>query len=278
MPVEEASWSVDGTRVYGQWHAPDKAKSGVVLLHGFSSSLREFGSLPEHLANAGHGVLAIDLRGHGLSAGERGRVDLERACRDLDAAVAEAERRLGRKAPLALVGHSLGAALAIGFQARRGRFDRLVAAHPVDRLIDEPGPLERLGYHVLGRLGALRARSGRSPAMVPRPPKYRDLFEDKAVRAQAKAEGLIAGRLNLGNYAFATTMQASEWARHVRVPVLGITSPHDRAVQPAHSDHVLDSLDGPVQRLEHHGGHSCFMDLDRARVFAGIERFLGAQT
>ena len=70
--MEEVTLTVDGTPVYGRLYGPRKTRSGVVLVHGFSSCLLEFGDLPERLGDAGFAALAIDLRGHGLSGGERG--------------------------------------------------------------------------------------------------------------------------------------------------------------------------------------------------------------
>lgn len=269
----ETTLQVDGTRLVGDLHKAKRAQGGVLLVHGFNSCAQEYGGLPAQLAQAGFTSLAIDLRGHGRSGGEQGRVDLQRACRDIDVALDELRRHVKKK-PLAMIGHSLGGAMAIGHTSRTPRVDRLVLAHPVDRLFDELGPLEQLGYHVIGAMANRRIRKGKAPKMIARPPKYRDLFMDPARAAEAARDAFVATHVNAGNYTFATTMQASDWAARVRLPVLAITSPHDKAVQPAHSEAVIEALAGPVQRCTHAGGHSCWRDRDGDHLAAAIVRFL----
>ncbi|MGB1586300.1 MAG: alpha/beta hydrolase [Thermoplasmatota archaeon] len=269
----ETTLQVNGTRLVGDLVKAKRARGGVLLVHGFNSCAQEYGELPDALAKAGFTAFAIDLRGHGRSGGERGRVDLQRACQDIDVALDELRRHVKKK-PLALIGHSLGGAMVIGHTSRTPRVDKLVVAHPVDRLFDELGLLDQLGYHVIGALAKRRARQGRPARMVPRPPKYRDLFVDPAAAAHAASDGFLGTHVNAANYTFATTMQASDWATRVRVPVLAITSRHDKAVKPAHSEHVISQFPGPVQHVTHRGGHSCWRDLDGDLLTGAIVDFL----
>lgn len=275
--MEELAWHVDGTRVYAKLTRPKGTPCGAVLLvHGFNSCLLEFGDLPHALADAGFATLAIDLRGHGLSAGTRGLMSLERACADIDAATDQLAS-LAPHAPLAIIGHSLGAALALGHSARGSRFRCLVLAHPVDRLMDELDPLSRLAYHALGRRGQRRIRRGKTPGDLRRPPRYNHLLRDPTAAKRARATAFLQPTIHIGTYPLANTMHASAWAARVKQPVLAIHSPHDRTVRPAHSQAVFAALAGPVQHLSHEGAHSCWLDLDRDVVAAGVVRFLRAQ-
>ncbi len=273
--MEEVELTVQGTSVVGEWHAPKKVKRAAILIHGFNSDIRELGTLPAYLAAHDIGALAIDLRGHGKSQGERGKIDLERVMEDVDAAVAWLRERIGRK-PLALVGHSLGGALALGIAARRDHFDALVVAHPVDCLLDELGPVERGMYHLLGRRAQRRASRGLSTGHLPRRPSYRDGYVDKALARQAKGEQYIQDAVFMGNYAFASTMRASDWAAKTKVPTLAIRSPWDATVKPAHTLDVIDAIPD-VHVMDHEGGHACFRDLDRGRVMESVAQFLGAR-
>jgi len=49
-------------------HRPGGAAHPVLLVHGLSSNARLWDGVSEHLAAAGHPVVAVDLRGHGASA------------------------------------------------------------------------------------------------------------------------------------------------------------------------------------------------------------------
>lgn len=253
---------------------PGAAKGAVLLVHGFNSSLEEFGHVPAWLAEAGYHALAFDQRGFGRSGGERGRTDVERAVQDI-AAAGETLRRLAPGLPLAILGHSLGGAYtaaAVG----RGAIDAKAAvlAHPVNRLFDEVPRVLRPFYHALGRYGEWRMARGKSPGHLPYRSSSRQLFVSLEHAQMHGRPPFLLKRSNLGNYRAARTMSASEWAREVRVPVLLVASPHDRVVHPEHSRHVLAAVAGPKEVFEHGGGHSCFRDLDGRRVTDAIVAFL----
>ena len=94
----------------------------IVLLHGLFDDHRGWRDLPRHLAAAGHAVLAVDLPGHGASTVQAASVD---------AAVDQIAASLP-DGPLRLIGHSLGAAIAVRLARRLGaRVDRLVLSAPV---------------------------------------------------------------------------------------------------------------------------------------------------
>jgi pimeloyl-ACP methyl ester carboxylesterase len=93
-----------------------------VLLHGIAASARNWGPVAERLAAAGHSVVALDFRGHGLSDRPETGYDLATYASDLTAAVAE----LGLARPF-LAGHSLGAMVILETAARRPNLARGVA-------------------------------------------------------------------------------------------------------------------------------------------------------
>jgi acylglycerol lipase len=265
--VQERGFEVAGERLAGTLWAPrGRPRAGLLLVHGFNSSQVEFGPLPQALADAGFLVLAFDQRGYGRSAGEPGRTSVERAVEDIVAAAGELREAAGPHAPLGIVGHSLGGAYALAALARTDLFAAGVVAHPVDRLFDELSPLEKAGYHAIGRVAEWRLRRGRPPGTIPYKNSYESLFEDPAAAQRARADGFLLGRVSLGNYRAALTMSASTWAKGVRQPVLVIASPIDKAVRPAHTRKVYDALAGPKELLLHKGGHSCFRDLDGPRL------------
>lgn len=267
--MEPVLWTVDGSRVYGEYHAPPRprrAAGGVVFLHGYPSSLREFGEVPARMAEAGFHCLTFDQRGFGASGGEKGRIGLDRLVPDLDGAVQVLRERMGGRKPLGVVGHSMGGAYAVGYLARRDTFQAAIIAQTVDRLIDNVSAPRRAAYHVAGRLNRRRARSGRPSWTIASTTRYEDLFVSKQAAREARFKPFLQERLNVGSYDFAATMQASKWARQVDVPVLCIESDRDKMVKRRHSAAVRAALAGPTALLEQAGGHSCFLDLDKERV------------
>jgi alpha-beta hydrolase superfamily lysophospholipase len=273
--VDPVEFRVGSEVLRGEHWAPGgPAKGAVLLVHGFNSSLEEFGRVPAWLAEAGYHALAFDQRGFGRSSGERGRTDVERAVQDV-AAAGETMERLAPGLPLAVLGHSLGgayAAAAVG----RGAVDAQAAvlAHPVDRLFDEVPRVLRPLYHALGRLGEWRMARGKPPGHLPYRSSSKQLFVSLEHAQMHGRPPFLLKRSNLGNYRSIRAMSGSEWARGVRVPVLLVESPHDRVVHPLHSRSVYDALPGPKESFEHAGGHSCFRDLDGRKVTDAIVAFL----
>jgi pimeloyl-ACP methyl ester carboxylesterase len=70
-------------------HVHDHAGSGrpFVLVHGLASNLRMWDGVAAELAGAGHRVVAVDLRGHGLSDKPAGGYDVPGVAADLRALV-----------------------------------------------------------------------------------------------------------------------------------------------------------------------------------------------
>jgi pimeloyl-ACP methyl ester carboxylesterase len=108
---------------------PDRAGAPVLLVHGLASNLTRFEEFVEQSRLADrHALLRVDLRGHGGSLTRR-RIGLEIWTDDL-AALLAAEGGL----PAVVVGHSLGAQVALHVAARHPRaVAALVLIDPVFR-------------------------------------------------------------------------------------------------------------------------------------------------
>lgn len=94
--------------------APEGAERTLVFLHGFGGSARQWRYQLTHFADR-HRVIALDLRGHGLSDQPDGPYDLATLLNDLDAAL----RLLDVPKSFVMVGHSFGGALAVEYALRQ---------------------------------------------------------------------------------------------------------------------------------------------------------------
>ena len=166
--------------------APDTRRL-LILLHGLASNLTRWSEFVEHSGVANEwAILRLDLRGHGASF-TRGRVGMARWCQDL-LNVLDAE---GNDAAV-LVGHSLGAHLALEFAARHpARVAGLVlidpafkpALHGRSRQLARLRPLLWLGVQLVRALNRL----GLQRRTIPR----RDLRAlDETVRRELLQDGL----------------------------------------------------------------------------------------
>ncbi|MGB1697758.1 MAG: alpha/beta hydrolase [Thermoplasmatota archaeon] len=269
--MEERFVVVNGAKLYVQAWLPKKPKRAVILAHGFNSDLRELGDLPASLLEAGIAAYAFDQQGFGRSEGEAGRVDLGRFTAAIEALLQMAREDGCQR--IAGLGHSLGASLMLGY-ASRGGFDALALAHPVRCLWDELRPHEQLYFGFMGRRGKKRAARGLPEGEVPYTVRAKHIAREPHAIATIKEMQLLRKRVNTGNYDFARTMNAEQWARRIQCPALFVTSPHDTVVQPANSLKVLQAVRTDVTHIEHLGGHSCFLDHDRSHVIDEVVHWL----
>ncbi|MBU3684167.1 MAG: alpha/beta fold hydrolase [Phycisphaerales bacterium] len=127
LDSEERTVATPGAEVPGWWIAGRGPADGptVVFVHGHGrsrwDSLRRIGPWVDRSPL----LVLVDLRGHGDAPGPSTLGRREHA--DLEAVVAEAERRRPG-APVELVGHSLGAVVAIRTAARRAAAGAPLAA------------------------------------------------------------------------------------------------------------------------------------------------------
>jgi len=91
----------------------NESREPILLLHGLSSNARTWDAVARDLSAAGHPVVAVDQRGHGLSEKPDSDYDFETFTGDLFQIVAE----LGWDQPI-LVGQSWGGNLLLEFGAR----------------------------------------------------------------------------------------------------------------------------------------------------------------
>lgn len=110
--------TIDGWSMSGSVWLPDRAVSQdlpvptlpVVLVHGLGEHAGRYDSFANHLVALGHTVYAMDLRGHGHSAGVRGDApSLQHLIDDLHLFVQQVRQKSGQE--ILLAAHSMGGLL-----------------------------------------------------------------------------------------------------------------------------------------------------------------------
>ncbi len=93
-----------------------------MLVHGLGDHGLRYAHVAEALVEAGFGVAAPDLQGHGESGGRRGDVrDFSTFPSDLGSVVRRVRRGLPEEAPLVLLGHSMGGLVVLRYLQGEGR-------------------------------------------------------------------------------------------------------------------------------------------------------------
>jgi acylglycerol lipase len=255
----------------GEGAAPPRAT--VALVHGLAEHAGRYAALAARLNAADIELMSIDLRGHGQSPGKRVWVDrFDDYLDDADALVAAAARN---DAPLFLMGHSMGGAIAALYAIERaparGRtFAGLVLSSPALA----PGrdvprwmlAVSRFISRVLPTFPAIRidaALLSRDPAVVAAN-RADPLVHHGPVPARTGAEILDAmARIERGRAA-------------LRVPVLVYHGTEDKLTEPDGSRAFGAHVGSPDRTLTLYEGnyHETMNDLERDRVIDALIAWL----
>jgi len=133
--------------IYWQaWRADVPTRAAIVLAHGAAEHSGRYGYVVERLVPAGYPIWALDHHGHGRSEGRRAVIDrMRHAVADLDTLVdmAAAEQP---DAPLFLLGHSMGGAIALSYTFEQQRkLDALILSAPAATLETTSAPVRLIG-------------------------------------------------------------------------------------------------------------------------------------
>lgn len=117
------------------WYAPSNNGAAIILIHGAGGSREAVRGYAEMLTRHGYGVLALDLRGHGESAGISNRFGWQ-GTRDVGAALAY----LQSQKDVTLIGGlglSLGGEVLLGAASTYPALKAIIADGATQRCIEE---------------------------------------------------------------------------------------------------------------------------------------------
>ena len=220
------------------WWIPGTRHQTVVMVHGWTSSRREPMGKAGYLLDAGYNVLVFDLRGHGQSDGDYTTLGFAEPD-DVAAAVGFARSR--DPGPIALLGYSMGGAVAVETAARNAS----VAAVIEDSGYGSLDNVFRAGFQRLTGLPAV-------PFGLP-----------------LVAIGQVDLRMQL------SSVRPVADAARLHKPLLAIVGTADQVVPPGEGFDIYRAAPGPKQLLVVPGaGHVDGYRVDRAQYERTVLDFL----
>ncbi|MDO7898578.1 alpha/beta hydrolase [Pseudomonas citrulli] len=121
--IHQTFWltATDHSRLFVNQWLPDTAPEAIILLaHGMAEHSGRYGRLAQALCDAGHGVYAPDLRGHGRTAdgATLGHYADQEGWAKVVGDLATLNHHIGQQhpdTPIVLLGHSMGSYIAQGY-------------------------------------------------------------------------------------------------------------------------------------------------------------------
>jgi len=262
-------------QLFAQAWLPERDPRAVVVIsHGLAEHGGRYAELAARLVSSGYAVYALDHRGHGRSTGERANIDrFAYVVSDLSAFVGRAQQQ-HPDAPVFLLGHSMGGAIALDCALRYlGSLRGLVLSAPALAPGEAVPPLKAWIVRLLSRLapgtGALTlpaAAISRDPAVV-RAYEADPLVFRGAIPARTLVELLDA-------------MAAfPESAPRLKVPVLVQHGTGDRLVPVAATRPVYERLGrAGLRTVRLYDGlyHEAYNEPEREQVIADLEAWIAA--
>lgn len=272
LPREQRYENADGLRIaYRKWAPAGAPKAAVLIVPGFNSHSGYYGWTANQLSAQGYVVYAVDLRGRGLSDGERFYIDtVDQYAADVDGVmkIVKAEQPGLR---VYVLGHSAGGVTA--------------CIYTLDHPQDVAGLIcESFAYQTPApdfAVAALKGLSHLAPHAHVLALPNKAFSRDATVVAAMDADPLIAHETQ-PTKTIAALARADDRLKgsfgEIKVPVLILHGTQDQATKYQGSQFFYDHAGSADKTLKLYEGHYHDMlnDIGRETVMADITGWLAA--
>jgi alpha-beta hydrolase superfamily lysophospholipase len=264
--------SRDGTRIaYRAWPKTG-ATITLAVVHGLGEHAGRYAAFAEAMAKRGFGTFAMDLRGHGLSGGQRGHVgSWSEWLDDIGAFLGVVETHVGGE--VVPLGHSFGGAamLSAAIDDRLRGAQRFIVSSPALRArVAVPGWKKALGGATSRVVPRLALSNGVDAGTLSRIPE---------VVASYRNDPLVHPKISSRMYTEwqNATQDILRRASQIRLPFLIVTGTSDQLIDPAGSEELHRRAPAKSElHLLAGRYHESFNDTGRDEVFDLIAHWLTA--
>ncbi len=269
--------ALDSTRLhFATWGEKEAAEDAplVVLIHGFGEHLLRYEHVAQRLVSGGFVVVAVDVRGHGKSDGQRGHVlRFDEYMVDVDAAFTLADR-IHPKGRRVLLGHSHGGLLATRYV--------LQESGQQPELLVLSSPFLGIAVKVPGWKAALGRSLSRFKPNFSLPTELEGsmLSTDPAVGEAYKRDALVHGEASARWFTEVQDAQADALrrAQHVKLPTLILQGGADKIVDVDATRRLSQGLGSEDKEYIEYDGlrHEIFNETKKETVLDDMQRWLAA--
>lgn len=268
---------VDGCKLFlRSWKTG--SQNVLLLMHGLGAHSGWFIDMGNELAARGLSVYVVDHRGFGRSEGLPGHIErFDNYVEDLAAVMEELRRRHiteGQQTRFYVLGHSMGGIFATHLAAKHSELlDGVLFLNPWVRDSSKVSLGMTLGVFGGGLLHSKRLwrTPGGSEGMTTNPEAVRMLESDPYWRRDLTANFLLQ--------VFRMRLQVLNLARGVHIPALVMQAEQDKAVVPAASRNLYETLGSSDKSWKAYPNyaHDTELEVDRTQLDCDIVEWIQAR-
>ncbi len=269
--MQEGSFAgVGGLKIFTRSWQPEGAPRAVlVIVHGFNSHSGHYLWVGQQFANTGLAVYALDLRGRGLSEGDRFHVEQAQDYIDDVNTLVDSARAAHPGLPVFLLGHSAGGVISCVYTLDHQ--DKLTGLICESFAHELPAPDIALAVlkglsHIIPQAHVLKldnAGFSRDPSVV------EALNNDPLIADEVQPIGTVATMVR------ADERLKAEFSR-ITLPVLILHGTLDKVTKPSGSQHFYEQAGSTDKTLKLYEGHfhDLLNDIDKETVLADIQQWI----
>lgn len=263
------------TALFAQaWIPAREPRAVVVISHGLAEHGGRYADVAARLVASDYAVYALDHRGHGHSSGQRANIDrFAYLVSDLGTFAGRAQRE-HPGAPVFLLGHSMGGAIALDCALRYdGSLKGLALSAPALAVGEPVSPLKWLTIRLLSSLSPNAGALTLPATAISRDPAVVEAYERDPLVYRGAIPARTIAELLQAMAAFPASVPG------LRIPVLIQHGTADTLVPLPATRPVYDMLGQPKQRtLRTYEGlfHEVYNEPERERVIADLAAWLEA--
>ncbi len=265
--------SKEGIQLFYQgWVPPSEPKAILALVHGLAEHSGRYNTIANDMASHGIAVYAMDLRGHGRSAGRRCYVKhFSDYVDDLDLFLDIIQTRHPASKTF-LLSHSLGGTIAIAYAAsHQEKLAGMILSAPTLKLHDGVTRREIFLARVLSFIAPFMGISRLEAGSISQDPAVVKAY----MRDPLVYTGKIGARMGV-EMMTAIDKTIPRMLPAIKLPVLIMQGTEDRLSHPESGKLMFDSISSSDKTLKHYAGlfHEIFNEPRHAAVFTDMRDWL----